>query len=256
MSLVSFSHKFVFIKTRKVGGTSVEAFLRQFMGPDDIVPAVTPRDEFHCAKRKCFSRNYLVSSEDEETYTRLVLSNDFDAASSFLKDRKKIFTSHMGYGQIANALKRRGKSIEDFFVFTIDRHPYSWLISMARYDNARYNIDGSFGDEVDLVQINQKIKRFLASPEASKKINWPMYATENVVRVDRIIRYEKIEVELPEVLENLGLQSNERLPKLKASHVCLDPFGVLNKENRSLAAEIFESAFTTLGYKKSRVKVV
>jgi hypothetical protein len=42
--IVSHRHRFIFIKTTKTAGTSVEMFLRQFCGPDDIVTSLR-RDE-------------------------------------------------------------------------------------------------------------------------------------------------------------------------------------------------------------------
>jgi hypothetical protein len=39
--IVSHRHRFIFIKTTKTAGTSVEMFLRQFCGPVDLVVRAT-----------------------------------------------------------------------------------------------------------------------------------------------------------------------------------------------------------------------
>ena len=43
--IVSHRHRFIFVKTAKTAGSSVELYLRQFCGPDDIVPYLVPDDE-------------------------------------------------------------------------------------------------------------------------------------------------------------------------------------------------------------------
>lgn len=43
--ILSKEHKFVFIKGRKVAGTSVEVFLSEICGKNDIITPITPIDE-------------------------------------------------------------------------------------------------------------------------------------------------------------------------------------------------------------------
>ena len=43
--IVSHEHRFIFLKTRKTAGTSVEIALSGICGPDDIITPITPADE-------------------------------------------------------------------------------------------------------------------------------------------------------------------------------------------------------------------
>jgi hypothetical protein len=43
--IISHEHKFIFIKTKKTAGTSIELALSQLCGPDDIIPPTTESDE-------------------------------------------------------------------------------------------------------------------------------------------------------------------------------------------------------------------
>ncbi len=43
--ILSKLHKFLFLKGRKVAGTSVEVFLSGICGPEDVITPITPIDE-------------------------------------------------------------------------------------------------------------------------------------------------------------------------------------------------------------------
>ena len=48
--IVSFEHRFAFIKVQKTAGTSVEVFLSQVAGPDAIVTLINPPEAGHEAR--------------------------------------------------------------------------------------------------------------------------------------------------------------------------------------------------------------
>ena len=50
--IVSHEHRFIFLKTRKTAGTSVEIALSGICGPDDIITPITPADEVLRADRR------------------------------------------------------------------------------------------------------------------------------------------------------------------------------------------------------------
>ena len=43
--IISHEHKFIFLKTRKTAGTSIELALSQLCGPNDIITPISPNDE-------------------------------------------------------------------------------------------------------------------------------------------------------------------------------------------------------------------
>ena len=45
--LISHKHKFIFIKTKKTAGTSIEVYLSKFCGKDDIVTPIFPMVDKH-----------------------------------------------------------------------------------------------------------------------------------------------------------------------------------------------------------------
>lgn len=64
--IVSHRHRFIFIKTQKVAGTSVEIALSKFLGPDDVVtPILDPADE--ALRRRlgvCGPQNYKATGRE------------------------------------------------------------------------------------------------------------------------------------------------------------------------------------------------
>ena len=43
--IASHQHRFIFLKTRKTAGTSVEIALSKVCGPDDIITEISPEDQ-------------------------------------------------------------------------------------------------------------------------------------------------------------------------------------------------------------------
>ena len=70
--ILSTLHKFVFIKGKKVAGTSTEMALAQICGPDDIITPITPIDER--ARLPFGARNYSDDPEAERRYLSSIAS--------------------------------------------------------------------------------------------------------------------------------------------------------------------------------------
>ncbi|ALM52816.1 hypothetical protein [Halomonas huangheensis] len=247
MSIVSFEKKFIFLKTRKVAGTSIEAELRKITGENDIVPAVTPRDEFYSSKKGFFSKNYLRDKESESYYTDLVLDGRFEEAAEYLASQKALAPSHMKYARIKSIVENMGYDIKDFFVFTVDRHPYSWVVSSVLYNNSRYNKEGVLYREWSADEVNLLVKDLLDKDDFTKRINWNLYSLGDDVMVDRVLKYEELDKELSDVFSKLG----ERfcgLPELKLNSRHVDAGKILEKENKDAIFLKMKHVFETLGY--------
>ena len=247
MAIISFEHKFIFLKTRKVAGTSVEAALRRYVGSGDIVPCVTPRDELFSIQQGLPAQNYAEHPEDEQRYTKLVSEQRFDEAMAFLKGIRKKYVSHMNAARLKTIVEQHGFQYEDFYRFTIDRHPYSWMISSAAYNNTKYN-SGTLAP-LGGGKILKLVKERLKEPKFLGTMNWNMYTIDGALQVDRVIRYENLQEELTETLRNLGLDVERlSLPELKTNVRHLAPEDILDDEAKREIFENFKPAFAALGY--------
>ena len=104
--IISHKHKFIFIKTAKTGGSTIENILEEHLGDKDILSGSGYHDVNNEKIRYTHKRNFIRF--DYPT----VLGGYSHVPASFLY--KKYF---------------KGKRPKDYFVFTIERNSYDKAIS-------------------------------------------------------------------------------------------------------------------------------
>ena len=247
MTVISFEHKFVFIKTRKAASTSVEAYLRRYLGSEDVATYVTPRDEKWCVDRGWASRNYCASRADEERYASLCGAGDFEEALKSLRNIECQVYNHMPARDVKAYIESKGYKWSDFFSFTVDRDPYSWLLSMLLYNNAQYNANGECSN--DLQDINSRAVDFLRREDISKQLNPYFYSDEGELMVDRVLHYECLCDDLAGALEPiLGSVDLENFPFLKKNANHLSATEIFSEEVRGLIEVVAGDVFRLAGY--------
>jgi hypothetical protein len=200
--IASFSRNFIFIKTRKTAGTSVEVLLSPGCGPDDIITPVSPSDErLRMVEGAIAARNFMGDADEEARYRKAVLCNDRQsckAISSCLK-RRGHFYNHMPANEIK---KKLPKLWDSAFKFTVERHPYEKAMSMAFHQAKRKRSQ-------DIAQfVDQVIERRMYD-------DTPLYLIKGKLAVDRVIRQERFSEELKELADQLGIRLPETLPHAK-----------------------------------------
>lgn len=247
MTIINFEHKFIFIKTRKTASTSVEAFLRRFSGAEDVVTQLTPRDEKWCAEQGWPSRNYAVSREVECQYVELCQAGKFDEALKFIESAKRIYVNHMPAHKVKQVLERQGYRWEDFYSFSIERHPYSWMLSYLLYDNASYNASGVCS--LDLNDINRRAVEFLESDGFAGLLNCNFYAWGGRCLVNKVMRYENLRDDVCKVLAPLvGEPDMTDFPFLKKNANHLSPVDIFSPSTLDLIRKKCGQVLELAGY--------
>jgi hypothetical protein len=177
--IVSHRHRFIFIKTEKTAGTSIEAMLDRFCGEDDVVTPVHPPVEGH------LPRNYAgLINPLKEVPCRDVWRTWRD----FRKRRR--FYNHLDAWRARCRLP--AGVWQSYFKFCVERDP--WDKTISHYFWRKNAGDGTLGFE-----------DFMAGDDFP--LNHRLYTDRwrRRVIVDRILSYEALENDLAEVCGSLGV---------------------------------------------------
>jgi len=208
--IVSHEHRFVFLKTRKTAGTSVEIALSRHCGPDDIITPIAEADE---------SLRKDLGGKGPQ---------NFESTSG----GKPAF-SHMQ----APAVRRLvGAEVWDgYFKFAVERNPWGVVASSYRYSQRRPEWDQPFGD-------------FVRSRRVAKLArNQNIYRLRGEVAVDRVILFESLAGDLAELCDRIGLPALD-LPHAKASPDQRHYRELYAPSDVEVVREIFSDTIETFGY--------
>jgi len=194
--ILSHQHQFIFIKTRKTAGTSIEIALSKFCGEKDIITPISPADE---EKRK------ELGYRGPQNYLAPIWGYSLRDAAKWMvhgKKRKRFF-NHIPAEEIK---KHIGRAIWDlYFKFCFVRNPWERIISTYFW---RYKSE-------DRPSISDFIQAELDNP--LRKSNLDLMMIDGQVAVDRVCRYENLTQELEEITRIIGLPEVPALPQAKGS---------------------------------------
>jgi Sulfotransferase family len=210
--IVSHEHRFVFLKTRKTAGTSVEIALSRVCGPDDIITPVL--EEPLRAER---------GGRGPQNFESPPLA-------------RKAF-NHMPVSMVRRELGR--KRFESYVSFAVERNPWDAVVSLYHW-HARADPAAAL-----------PFAAYVASPavETFATKNQRIYRLEGQVAVSRVLRYETLADQLDELWRELSLPGEPALPHAKAG---VRPPGSYREHyddaTRTRVAELFATPIAELGY--------
>lgn len=230
--IVSHRHRFIFLKTSKTAGTSIEIALSRFCGPDDIITPISEEDER--LRREAGGRgpqNYegrVWQYTPSDWWKKLVHRNPVSRFYNHIPARK--------------ARRRLGEGVWDrYFKFCVARNPWDRVIS--QYHWRQRNVP-----EAEL----PTVREFLESRHVRslQRKGFKLYTINGKVAVDRICRYENLAEELESVRREIGLPEPLELPFAKAGHrrdrrSYRDRLG---EAERRRIGELFRDEIELLGY--------
>ena len=192
--IVSHRHRYIFVRTRKTAGTSVEIALSKFCGPDDIIT----RDADDALRRELGypgpqnDGGVPLSHHTFGEWRRLLLRGE-----------RARFKNHMAAARIRALV---GDEIwRGYYKFAIERDPWDKAISLY-YWRTRNE------------QPRRPLLQFLKEVGARSLSNAHIYLIDGKIAVDRMITYENLAVQLEEIREHLALPEPLSLPRAKGTH--------------------------------------
>jgi hypothetical protein len=226
--IVSHKYRFIFVKTLKTAGTSVEVFLSDLCGEEDIVTPVYPPESSHAA------RNYNGLWSPIHDF----IENDGRGLRKTAIDLMalKKFYNHIP----AKILRHRlpGKIWSNYFKFCIERNP--WDKTLSHFYMVRERTGGTLTFE-----------EYLASGRFC--FNHPIYLdNEGKVLVDRVVKYETLSMDLKAIFSHLGVPYDGTLGvKAKSGHrTDKSPYQeVYSEVEKNIIAEAFRTEIQLHDYK-------
>jgi len=193
--IISHKYKFIFIKTAKTAGTSIEIALSKFCGSEDVIGPLPSCDEETRRNLgyRCRQNYFLPKSRYTIRDWRRLL----------FEGKKLRYRRHNSANQIRSYI---GKKIwNSYYKFCVVRNPWDRLLSYYFWRNKSEPRPG--------------ISEFLESKWHANLLTFGinLYTDIDKIVVDKICLYESLEEDLEEVRLRIGLPEKLVLPRANAS---------------------------------------
>jgi hypothetical protein len=227
--IISHKYGFIFIKTAKTAGTSIEVFLSKQCGSTDIVTPIFPPVEGHQP------RNYKGFINPIPAIVKSPHKIVSALQSAFI-DRDK-FYNHMPASLVQKRVPR--KIWNSYFKFCVERNPWDKVLSHYHMHAAR---------EGGSLSLDEYLAR------GRFPINYPRYTDDSGAKiiVDRVLRYESLLGELGEVFSQLNVPFDGTLGVKAKSEYRTDrrPYQqIFNDEQRRIVENAFAREIELHGYR-------
>lgn len=227
--ILSHKYKYIFLKTNKTAGTSVEIALSKYCGDEDIIAGIAREDE---KLRQDYGgrgpQNHLAPAANSGGWRWL---RKRDRAP-----QEVLFYNHMKATEVKEKVGER--IWNEYFKFCIERNPWDRMISLYYFRNR--------------TEPRASITEFLRSdvPMILKRNGFGVYTIQGDVVVDRICRYENLDDDLEEVRLKLGMPETLALPRAKSSYRKdrRSYRELLSDEEAETIRAMFQDELSLLGY--------
>ena len=229
--IVSHARKFIFVKTRKTSGTSMEISLSTVCGPNDIITPISWDDELvRLDMGGRLPQNY--GGRNEDGYRAMIKSRK----RKLIRPRRRgRFYNHMPAVDIREHV---GADVwDDYFKFTIERHPYEKVVSHIYY-HAR---------KKKRLDFDSALKYVL---EKGQYVGHPVYSDGDKPIVDFIVNYQTLQDDLARLSEHLGYDVAAHYPRTKHKFRSerRPASELLSDEVKAVIRENCRVEFTALGF--------
>jgi hypothetical protein len=240
--IASFAHNFIFIKTRKTAGTSVEVVLSTWCSDEDVCVPILPEDELIRAAYGARPRNFGAPPELERSYVDAIRRKDLSDISRLrtLIVKRFGFYAHMPATDVRD---RFPELWQKAFKFTIERHPYEKIVSRAYWKHGKAISRGN------VTPISDFIEDMIEHPGISDR---HLYMERDQLLVDRIIPYESLWSSLGDLARTWGVALPDPLPRSKGGtrQDRRPARDILTRDQRRRIADRCAFEFELMGYER------
>ena len=228
--IISYKYKFIFIKTRKTAGTSIEVFLSKHCGENDIVTPIRPPESGHIPRN--YKGTFNVIKE--------IFSQSRHEAARTIKDflKRKRFYNHIPAFRVRARLPK--KIWDNFFKFCVERNP--WEKTLSRYYRLYYESNGK-------LSFDEYMSR------CDFPVNYTLYTDgykHELIIVDQVVKYENLSKDLEQIFKRLGVPFKDSLETYAKSHYQPEkqPYQeIFSDKHRKIVETLFKKELQMHGYK-------
>jgi hypothetical protein len=195
--IISHEHRFIFLKTRKTAGTSVELALSHLCGPDDIITPMSPNDEplradgrgaqnwrvhgWWQSKRPLFQRYWWRANAGDYGFYNHIPAKE---ARELLND-EQVWRS--------------------YFKFTFERNPWDRQVSAYHFRYRRTDNPPAFSS-----YLHRKRRAWIN--------NYEIYSIDGDPCVDFVGKFESLDADFRKALKEIGVACERELPRAKGNY--------------------------------------
>ncbi|MBF2097425.1 MAG: sulfotransferase family 2 domain-containing protein [Gloeomargaritaceae cyanobacterium C42_A2020_066] len=224
--IICHDYKYIFIKTAKTAGSSIEIALSKFCGPRDIITPLAPEDE-EVRKTLGFRGKQNVLIPFDRLSKRELFQN------LFAKHRKGFF-KHAD----ASYIKRYTDPDvwDSYFKFCFERNPWDKAISYYYWKHKE--------------EPRPTISEFVQVGGMNSVKGFELYTINSEIVVDRVFLYESLDEAMKEIAKIVGLPEVPSLPRVKGGfrrdkrHYR----DVLSEKDREKISKVFAREIAHFGY--------
>ena len=230
--IISHKHKFIFIKTRKTAGTSIEIALSKYCGPKDVITRISKKDEE--TRRKL---GYRGPQNRRVSFSKYSGTEWF---KFFFQGRRYAFRNHMGAKTISKLIDP--EVWNSYFKFCFERNPWDKVVSLYFWDYP--------------TEPRPSLSEFIQAGKPNNVVGgegggFDLYAIKGEIVVDRVCFYENIQEEMEYLAKRLNLGEALQLPRAKAGtrNDRRHYQELLTKEDKDKISKVFAREIAYFGYK-------
>lgn len=240
--IISYKNNFIFVKTKKTAGSSMETVLADYCGDDDIVTPLGQMEEIERAQTfpNAYPRNFTTDKAVEKAYREALKTNSPQEVRRAYRDaiRASEDFSVRRHGGAQQAKKLAGDEFwNKAYKFSIERHPYEKVVSLAWWEARR----GDFDEQLKSVM------------EGTRYRNFEIYTIDGKLAVDFVIRFENMKEDIPKAEKAIGgMPILSRLPKSNSKKRAdkRPAREVLTDAQKKVVQQVCAEEFEMWGYEK------
>ncbi len=224
--IISHRHRFIFIKPKKVAGTSIEIALSRICGPEDVLTPLGAKDE---------KQRQMWSNLSAQNYRLSLWDMKRQDIFSLIAGKPYRFRKHMTAEQMRVHLTP--KIWNDYFKFTVERNPFDKVVSLYYWRGGPEKY-GTVND-------------FLKNGGLRNCKSYDAYSINEIVAVDKVYPFEDLDSMCEELSAKFDIDQPVEMPIFKAksnTRKVKSYKDIVDEEARELIEIAFAREIKLMGY--------